>query len=232
MLDANQPIRLLLVDDHALFRRGLRQLLEAEPDLKVVAEAENGEEAVQHARELYPSQLDLVLMDIEMPRLDGIEATKRILTDIPRLPIIMLTSSSEDRDLIAASDAGSVGFLPKSLRPELLVEAIRAYRRDGSLPMTGVMAGRLLAYYREQVQALAGEPDPQSRQLSPELRRLLTPRELEVLALLADGLSDREIAKRLTLAPRTASVHVHNVLRKLDVQNRTEAASLYHKGKK
>ncbi|CAA9335800.1 MAG: hypothetical protein AVDCRST_MAG40-2156 [uncultured Gemmatimonadaceae bacterium] len=220
-----EPLRLLLVDDHAMFRRGLREVLEEDPGLRVVAEAGDGEAGVERARALWPGGLDLVLMDIEMPRLDGIGAAKRILDELRGLPVVMLSALVDDDALLAAVRAGAVGFLSKSVSPDAMVRALRDYHRDGALPMSRTMAARALAH----LQAAVAAPAPRESAPAPALAAL-TPREREVLGLVAEGLRDREIAARLSLSEGTVQVHVKNLLRKLGVRSRNVAAAYVRRG--
>src|SRR4051794_22652268 len=150
------PLRLLIADDHTFFRRGLRAMLEEEPDLRVVAEAADGEEAVRQARTLGREGLDLVLMDVQMPRLDGIGATRRIREELGDLAVVMLTANTDDETLFAAVAAGASGFLSKGLAPDAMVRTLADFRRDGALPMTRTMAAKALAYL--QAQAAGGAP--------------------------------------------------------------------------
>src|SRR5438093_12436480 len=146
--DGGRPLRVLLVDDHELLRRGVRQVIDDEKDMRVVAEAADGEEALERVRQLRPDRLDLVLMDVEMPRLDGIAATERIAAEDPGLPVVMLTVSSSDDALYEAARVGAVGFLSKSLAPAALVRTLRDFHREGALPMSRTMAARLIAHLR------------------------------------------------------------------------------------
>ena len=218
------PLRILLVDDHELFRRGVRQVIDDEKDMRVVAEADDGAEALERIRELRPDRLDLVLMDIEMPRLGGIAVTQRIRAEDPDLPVVMLTVSNADDDLFEAARVGSVGFLSKGLSPTALVRALRDFHRDGALPMSRTMAARLLAHLQKVAVSgpPAGGPDGAGAE-HPE--SVLTPREREVLALIAQGCRDREIAQRLVLAEKTVKTHAQNILRKLEVHNRAAAVA-------
>lgn len=249
-----QPLRLLIADDHALFRRGLREVLEEEPDMRVVAEAPDGVEAVRRARALWPDGLDLVVMDIEMPRQDGTSATRQIVRELPGLPVVMLTVSSEDPDLFEAMRAGAAGYLTKSFAPSAILRALRDYRRDGALPMAPTNAAKALTYLQRLAseQSALGTPatsapgTPATGALGGEMgsgatprppfghrsdawderpERHLTPREREVLALIAEGFRDREIADRLVLTESTVKSHVQSILRKLGARNRTEAVS-------
>ena len=217
-----RPLLVLLVDDHELFRRGVRQVIDDEKDMRVVAEAADGAEALERIRELRPDRLDVVLMDIEMPRLGGIAVTQRIRAEDPDLPVVMLTVSNADDDLFEAARVGSVGFLSKGLSPTALVRALRDFHRDGALPMSRTMAARLLAHLQKVAVSgpPAGGPDGAEH---PE--SVLTPREREVLALIAQGCRDREIAQRLVLTHKTVKTHAQNILRKLEVHNRAAAVA-------
>jgi DNA-binding NarL/FixJ family response regulator len=224
-----EVLRLLIADDHDLLRRGLREVLEEDGDIRVVAEATDGEDAVRLAHELYPRGLDLVLMDLEMPRMDGLEATRRILAEVPGLPVIAMTASTEDRDVIQAVGAGMVGFLTKAYSPDAILRALRGFRRNGALPMSRTMAATLLAYYREKMSAgtpaAVGDPRPGAR------AEVLTAREREVIKLLTEGATDREIALRLSIAQRTVRVHLQSIFRKVRAHNRTEAVDRYRTGR-
>ena len=208
-------MRVLVVDDHAFVRRGIREVIDAEEDMRVVAEASDGEHAVQVARGLRPDGLDLILMDIDMPRLDGISATERINAVDSGLPVIMLTVSTLDRDLFEAVRVGAVGFLSKSLAPDALVRALRGFHNGESLPMSPDMAQKMLAYFQRVAATPAPAADP------AELA--ITAREHEVLELIAEGARDREIAERLIVTESTVKKHVQNILRKLHARNRAEA---------
>ena len=214
---SEQPLRVMIVDDHAFFRRGIREVINDEDDMQVVAEALDGLQAVRLASELRPGGLDLVLMDIDMPQLDGIAAAERIASADPELPIIMLTVSTLDRDLFEAVRVGSVGFLSKSLAPDALVRALRGYHRGESLPMSPAMAQKVLAFFQRGAPAAPGQTE------QPELN--LTPREGEVLQMIARGARDREIADELTVSESTVKKHVQNILRKLHARNRAEAVA-------
>ena len=220
-----RPLRILIVDDHPLIRRGIREVIDEEEDMRVVAEAADGEEAIQRVRELRPHGLDLVLMDVDMPCLDGIAATRRILAEDPGLPVIMLTVSTLDRDLFEATRAGAIGFLSKSLSPTAMVRALRDFHREGALPMSPTMAARVLAHFQQT--AIVSQPEaPSPAQASDErAESVLTPREREILEMIAQGARDKDIADRLVLAETTVKKHVQNILRKLDARNRTEAVA-------
>jgi DNA-binding NarL/FixJ family response regulator len=224
----NDVLRVLLVDDHALFRRGLRDVLEEVGVFQVVAEAADGEVGVCIARRLGKANLDLVLMDLELPRLGGIEASRQIVAEVPGLHVIVLTASSQDSHLFEATEIGAVGFLTKSLTPQILLKALRDYRDHGALPMSRTMAAKALAYLQQQLQTRPEPPLTSSTAPSQsEFSELLTPRELEVVALMTKGLRDVEIAEQLDVSANTINVHVRHILRKLQARNRTEAVARY-----
>lgn len=204
-------IRLLLVDDQALFREGLRTLLELRGDLEVVGEATNGEEALFMAARLRPH---VVLMDLRMPVLDGVEATRRLHESHPECKVIALTTFDDDETVFDGLRAGAVGYLLKDVPSDTLVEAIRATARGESFLQPSV-ARKVVAEFtrlsnRSAAQAALDEP--------------LSEREREILVLLAGGLSNKEIAGRLFLAEGTVKNHITNILGKLEVRDRTQAA--------
>lgn len=204
-----EPIRILIADDHPVFRFGLRALLEAEDDLQVVAEASSGEEAVARAVELQPQ---VILMDINMPGINGIEATRQIIEARPRAAVLMLTML-DDRSVFAAMRAGARGYLLKGAEGEETLRAIRAVANGETIFSPGV-AGQVLQYFTSGPPA---GPDPEA--LFPEL----TSRELEILELLASGLTNQAIASRLVLSPKTVRNQVSTIYSKLQVANRAEA---------
>jgi DNA-binding NarL/FixJ family response regulator len=212
---AGQPvgdaIRVMICDDHALFRRGLIMVLESEEGIEVVAEAEDGAEAVAKAEELAP---DVVLMDVRMPRVSGIEATRSIADSVPTAKILMLTVSDEEDDLYDAIKAGAAGYLLKEISIEEVATAIRAVVSGQSL-ISPSMASKLLSEFTN----LAKKAD--ERQALPTPR--LTERELEVLKLVAQGMSNREIASELYISENTVKNHVRNILEKLHLHSRMEA---------
>jgi two-component system NarL family response regulator len=215
-------LRLLIVDDHAFFRRGIREILNEEEDMEVVAEASSGEQAIQLVRELRPDGLDLLLMDIDMPGLDGISATAQIAAEYPDMPVIMMTVSTLDRDLFEALRVGAVGFLSKSLSPDALARALRGFKRGESLPMSSDVAQKVLGYFKG---TLAEPQPPSAAAQQAETETSLTPREQGVLELIALGARDREIAERLVVTESTVKKHVQNILRKLHARNRAEAVA-------
>jgi NarL family two-component system response regulator LiaR len=201
------PIRVLVADDHAIVRKGIRALLATEPELEVVGEAKDGREAVAEAERLRP---DVILMDLVMPEMDGIEAIRRITARDPEARILVLTSFAADDKLFPAIKAGASGYLLKDSDPKDLVGAIRqVYRGESSLHPT--IARKLL---QELSQPPERGPAPES----------LTERELEVLRLVAQGRSNRQIAEQLVISEATVRTHVSNILGKLHLASRTQAA--------
>ncbi len=212
----SETIRVLLADDHGLVRRGIAGLLADEPDIEVVGEASDGEEAVERARELMP---DIILMDISMPRMNGLEATRRIKQILPYVRILMLTASDEDRDLVEAIKGGAQGYLLKKIEPRMLTDALRGVMR-GEAPLSRVMAGRLLAEFAKKLQPGGSGPRPETE---------LSSRETEILSLLSQGMSNKQIAAALTLAENTVRNHLRNILAKLHLENRVQAAIFAHR---
>jgi DNA-binding NarL/FixJ family response regulator len=198
------PIRVMVADDHEVVREGLRTFLRLQQGIEVVGEADDGAVAVEEAARLAP---DVVLMDLVMPELDGIEAMRRIREQRPQTRVIVLTSFGDDEKLMPAVRAGAAGYLLKTAPPAEVVRAIRA-AHDGEAVIDPKAAGRLL-----DVLAEAG-PDTHG----------LTPREREVLALLCHGLSNKRIARELGLAEKTVKTHVGHIFGKLGVTDRTQAA--------
>jgi NarL family two-component system response regulator LiaR len=203
---SKKPIRLLIADDHTIVRKGLKVLLATEADMLVVGEAENGAEAVEKAESLKP---DVVLMDLVMPEMDGIEATRRITTQQPGARVLVLTSFAADDKVFPAVKAGALGYLLKDSSPEQLIEAIRQVHR-GEPSLEPSIARKVL----QELSGGAGKPttDP------------LTEREMEVLRLIAQGLSNKEIASKIFVAEWTVRSHVSNILGKLHLASRTQAA--------
>jgi DNA-binding NarL/FixJ family response regulator len=204
-------IRVLIADDQALFRRGLYVVLGTEDNIEVVAEAENGEEAIAKATDLAP---DVVLMDVRMPRINGIEAARRIRHLSPSTRILMLTVSDEEDDLYEAIKAGANGYLLKEISVEEVAEAIRAVVQGQSL-ISPSMASKLL----NEFNSLAKKAEERQQFPAPTL----TSRELEVLKLVAKGMSNREIADGLFISENTVKNHVRNILEKLHLHSRMEA---------
>lgn len=231
-------IRILLADDHPMTRGGIRFALESQPDFVVVGEASNGAEAVRLAQELRP---DIVLMDLAMPVLDGVEATRRIHAALPGVHILVFTAYGDDENVVEALRAGAVSYLLKDARGEALARAVRlAY--EGKLVLEPAIAAKLIRHVASPA-ALNGTPatppsappsvreparaaPPPTRSGLPIPFEPLTDREVEVLRLLAQGLPNKEIAARLVISERTAKFHVSSIMGKLGASNRTEAVSL------
>jgi DNA-binding NarL/FixJ family response regulator len=204
----NEPLRILLVDDHPLVRNGLRALLSSMTEMTVVGEATNGEEAITQATELQP---DIILMDLHMPKLNGIEATRRILQASPRIGILVLTMLEDDASVFAAMRAGARGYLLKGADQAEVLRAIRAVAH-GEAIFSPSIAQRLMQYFANMQPLLphAAFPD-------------LTEREREILGLIALGKSNADIAEELVLSPKTVSNHVSNIFSKLQVVDRAQA---------
>ena len=196
-------IRVLITDDHGVVRQGLRMYLGLDPELEVVGEAANGEEALQMARELAP---DVVLMDLLMPVMDGIAATGMIRAELPEVEVIALTSVLEDVSVSGAVRAGAIGYLLKNTEAEDLGRAIKA-AADGQVQLAPEAAARLMREVR-----------------APESPEALTERETEVLKLVAHGKANKQIARELSIDESTIKSHVHSILSKLNVKSRTQAA--------
>ncbi len=217
-----EPIRILLVDDHVLVRKGIASLLATQDDLEVVGEAGDGFEALEKAEELMP---DVILLDISMPRCDGLTAIDLIKREMPYVKIVMLTYSDDDENLFEAIKRGAQGYLLKDLQPEVLFESIRGAAR-GEAPISGAMAAKLLRELSPREKAELPAPGPEEKLPErPGRRGLLTRREREVLQLVAEGLSNRDIAERLRIAENTVKNHLRNILEKLHMQNRAQAVA-------
>jgi DNA-binding NarL/FixJ family response regulator len=209
--DGPRHIRLILVDDQLLFRKGLRALFDEEPEFEVVGEANDGRAGIELARATKP---DAILMDINMPVCNGVEATRIIKSEQPEVKIVALTVSDDDQDLFEAIKAGAQGYLLKDLRPEDLFEMLRAVMR-GETPISPAIAGKLLSELRKRPWHEPSEAAGWD----------LTARELEVLQLVAEGLGNAEIAGRLFIVEGTVKNHLHNILEKLHLENRVQAAA-------
>ena len=206
-----EAVRVLVVDDHALFRRGLTLVLEAEEGIDVVGESEDGEDAVAKAEELAP---DVVLMDVRMPKLNGIEATRRITEIQPTTKILMLTVSDEEEDLYEAIKAGATGYLLKEISIEEVADAVRAVVQGQTL-ISPSMASKLIQEFNN----LSKRSEERRDMPAPKL----TDRELEVLKLVAQGMSNRDVAGVLFISENTVKNHVRNILEKLHLHSRMEA---------
>jgi len=206
---APDAIRVLICDDHALFRRGLVMVLESEEGIEVVAEAEDGQEAIRKVDEVAP---DVILMDVRMPRMSGIEATRAISETAPAAKVLMLTVSDDEQDLYEAVKAGATGYLLKEISIEEVANAIRAVVTGQSL-ISPSMASKLLSEFNNLAR------QAQQKVIAPKL----TDRELQVLKLVAQGMSNREAAETLFISENTVKNHVRNILEKLHLHSRMEA---------
>jgi NarL family two-component system response regulator LiaR len=200
-------IGVLITDDHPVVRQGLRVLLELEEDIEVVGEAEDGAEAAQKVKELTP---DVVLMDLVMPELDGIAATKRIRELSPKTRVLVLTNYAEDEQVFGAMKAGATGYLLKDIEPRDLIQAIRSAHR-GEPTLSSLVIEKLMGEITQ----------PRTKQSTPLTE--LTPKEGEVLRLVARGKSNKDIANSLFISQKTVKTHMGNILGKLHLSNRTEA---------
>lgn len=203
-------IRILLVDDHALFRKGVKALLEARSEFIVVGEASNGCEAIELAQKLQP---DLIFMDIDMPQLNGLEATRNIKQQLPNIQIIMLSVSDYAPQLFEAIKSGACGYLLKNLEPEEIFEMLDKVQR-GEPAINGVLATKILTEFNR-----LSQPDRPRKGIEQ-----LSEREIEVLEHLVQGDDNKEIAKALSIAPNTVKTHLSNIMEKLHLRNRVEAA--------
>ena len=207
MTDNQAVIRILVTDDHAVVREGLRTLISTEPGMKVIGEAVDGVEAVQMACELKP---DVILMDMAMPRMGGLEAIQKIKEPCPEARILVLTSFSDDETVFPAIKAGALGYMLKNTSPNRLLNAIREVYQ-GNPSMSPDIANKLMTELQRE-STLPPTKDP------------LTDREMDVLKLVAQGLTNQEIADRLVISEGTVRTHVSNILSKLHLANRTQAA--------
>jgi len=206
-----EALRILLVDDHVLFRKGIASLLTARKDIIIVGEAGDGVEAVTLAHQTMP---DVILMDVNMPKRDGIETVKVIKREMPHIQIVMLTVSDDDNDLFEAIKSGAKGYLLKNLEPQELYSMLDKLRQ-GEAPISGAMAAKILQEFRQ--------PD-QNLERQAEAVDELTTREIEVLEQVVTGATNKEIADTLHITENTVKIHLRNILEKLHVQNRIQAA--------
>lgn len=207
-----EPLRVLLVDDHVLFRKGIASMMSGNNSIEIVGEAGDGIEGLEKTRELMP---DIILMDIDMPRCSGIEATRLIKQEMPYVKIVMLTVSDNEKDLFEAIKSGAQGYLLKNLEPSDLFEMIHGASR-GEAAISRSMAAKILTEFGRQA---VKEANVQGRSGS------LTAREAEVLELVARGASNKEIASSLAIAENTVKNHMRNILDKLHLENRVQAAA-------
>lgn len=201
------PVRLLLVDDHEIVRAGLRMLFSAEPDVQIVGEAASGREAIEQVERLRP---DVVLMDVAMPDMNGIEATRRIKEAFPQVAVLALTMHEDEEYFFEMLSAGASGYVPKRAAPDDLLSAIRVVNQ-GEVFIYPSMAKLLVKDFLRRAE-----------ETTPTDTELLTPREHEVLACIADGLTNREIAEQLVISVKTVDRHRENIMRKLNLHNRVE----------
>lgn len=214
MEGAMDTIRILLADDHDLFREGLAGIIASQPDMQVVGEAGDGLEAIVKARELQP---DMVLMDIQMPGCDGLEATRQILRELPQCKIVVLTVRDEDEKLFEALKGGAQGYLLKNIRSREMLEMLRGAAR-GEAAISPAVAGRMLEEFRRLSRLAPAQAEGEMASL--------TPREQEVLSLAAMQATDKEISEQLFISLNTVKTHMRNILSKLQVNSRREAARL------
>lgn len=217
LFDSPQPakIRVIVVDDHAVVRQGLRMFIEMQADMEVVGEGMNGLEAVALTAQLSP---DVILLDLIMPQLNGVEATQRIMAKNPQARVLILTSFGEDDKVFPAIRAGAQGYLLKDIQPRDLVQAIRETYL-GKAQLHPDIARRLMT----AVSGAAPVESPKATSLHQEVE-VFTEREREVLALIAQGMNNREIAERMVVSESTVKTHVSNILDKLGLEDRTRAA--------
>ncbi|MDE3113096.1 MAG: response regulator transcription factor [Chloroflexota bacterium] len=207
-----QQIRIFIADDQALFREGLASLIAGQPDMQIVGEASDGMEALERVQELKP---DLILMDIRMPRMDGLEATRRIKAVLPEAKIVMLTISDLAQELFEAMRHGAVGYLLKNMKARRLFEEIRGVMRD-EVALSPYLAGRILKEFTRQREYEA---------VTKGIELGLTDREKQVLSLVVTGLSNKEIGGKLSITESTVKRHLHSILEKLHMENRVQAAA-------
>ncbi len=205
-----KPIRVLIVDDHTLFRSGIKLLLQRQDGFEVVGEAGDGLEGIKRAKQLKP---DVVLLDLHMPGTSGLEAIPLLRDEVPQTQVIMLTVSEDAEDLMEALRAGARGYLLKNIETDFLLDSIRR-AANGESVMSSQMAGKLADAMRAPQKGIANEASLEK----------LTPREREIIVMLSRGVSNKEIARTLDLAESTVKIHVQGILRKLNLASRVQAA--------
>jgi two-component system nitrate/nitrite response regulator NarL len=206
----SHPIRILIVDDHTLFRSGIKALLQRQDDFEVVGEAGDGLEGLKRAKTLQP---DVVLLDLHMPGISGREAVKLLAEEVPACNVLLLTVSEDAEDLIETIRAGARGYLLKNIETDFLLNAIRSAARGESV-VSPQMTGKLMMGVRMGKEGVAQEDDKEK----------LSPREKDIIALLAKGVSNKEMANTLNVAESTVKIHVQNILKKLHLTSRVQAA--------
>ncbi|MHB0983167.1 MAG: response regulator [Thiobacillus sp.] len=206
----SHPIRILIVDDHTLFRSGIKALLQRQEDFEVVGEAGDGLEGLKRAKTLQP---DVVLLDLHMPGISGREAVKLLAEEVPACNVLLLTVSEDAEDLIETIRAGARGYLLKNIETDFLLNAIRSAARGESV-VSPQMTGKLMMGVRMGKEGVAQEDDKEK----------LSPREKDIIALLAKGVSNKEMAHTLNVAESTVKIHVQNILKKLHLTSRVQAA--------
>ncbi len=213
----DKKISVMIVDDHPLFRQGLRRVIEAEDDMEVIIEVGDGEEALRLAQKMVP---DVIMMDVNIPTMNGLQVTRSLKSVLPNIGVIMLTAYHDDEQIFHAIKAGAGAYYPKDVTPRKLIEAIRQvsqgnYVIDDNVLAKSQVASWLLKQF-DQISAFGGSPD--------ELFVPLSPREMEILQLIARGYSNKEIAHELGISRQTVKNHMTSILRKLSVNDRTQAA--------
>jgi DNA-binding NarL/FixJ family response regulator len=204
-------LRILLVDDHVLFRKGVAALLTNRPDIDIVGEAGDGLEAISAAREVLP---DVILMDIEMPNCNGLDATRQIKREMPHVKIVILTVSDDDQNLFEAIKGGAQGYLLKDLEPYQLYDLLESISRDEA-PLSGAVAAKILKEFTQPGSSYTKEATVVDE---------LTNREIDILELVVEGKTNKEIAYALNISENTVKIHLRNILEKLHLQNRIQAA--------
>jgi len=214
-----KKIRIMIVEDHPVFGYGLRRLADVEPDLEVIAQIADGAEAVEQALRLRP---DVILMDVNLPTMNGLQATRRIKRELDETGIIVLTAFHDEEQMLHALRAGASAYFPKDIEPAVLVSAVRTVAKGeyviGDQVMSKEQAER---WCKKEIERLAIFPEMVEDVFIP-----LTPREMEILELIAKGASNKEIARMLSISNQTVKNHISSILRKLDVSDRTQAAVL------
>jgi DNA-binding NarL/FixJ family response regulator len=213
----DKKISVMLVDDHPLFRQGLRRVIEAEDDMEVIIEVGDGEEALRLAKKMVP---DVIMMDVNIPTMNGLQVTRSLKSSLPNIGVIMLTAYHDDEQIFHAIKAGAGAYYPKDVTPRKLIEAIRQvsqgnYVIDDNVLAKSQVASWLLKQF-EQISSFGGSPD--------EMFVPLSPREMEILQLIARGYSNKEVAHELGISRQTVKNHMTSILRKLSVNDRTQAA--------